>query len=78
MHSKSIISALLLVECAAAQFSFSFDDQSDDESIISGGCLSDLLTSQSFVGICNVDWNQVKPVVLPTQADLGFAYIAQK
>ena len=72
------VTFLLASSAAATEFSYSFDDEvtTDDAALLSSGCLSDLLSSDAFVGICEVDWNQVKSVVRPTEANIGFAYIA--
>ena len=54
----------------------------DQQMNSSGGsdpsCTSVLLSSDSFKGTCTESWANLKPLILPTQSDLGYAWVARK
>jgi hypothetical protein len=41
-------------------------------------CLDILLSADSFIGSCTNTWKELKPVIRPTQTDVGIAWVARK
>jgi hypothetical protein len=41
-------------------------------------CVDVLLSPRRFAGVCQDSWETIKPILKPTQSDIGFAWVARK
>lgn len=73
-----VLTALLLVEFSSGQsFSFDFSDDDNIDITSDSSCLGVLLSPTTYVGPCTEPWEVLKNILMPTQPDLGYAYVGK-
>lgn len=79
MPRKLLAVASMLLGMTAAQesFSFNFDDDAVIDITSPSSCIGLLLSPVAYAGECHEPWEVLKNVLMPTQPDLGYAYIGK-